>query len=60
MLIQVAKRHPSNGSKLVTVCNYGYFLRRGKWELISIKISKWDILIFRKKRFRNEWPVSCG
>lgn len=60
MYIEISKAHPANGKKIFTVCNYGYFLEKGKWEMISIKIFKWSIMIFRKKRYRNEWPVGCG
>jgi hypothetical protein len=60
MKIEITKRHPANGNKFFTVCNYGYFLKRGKWELISIKFLKWDLMIFRQARFKTEWPVNCG
>lgn len=60
MKITISKRHPANGKKFITVCNYGYFLDRGRWEMISIKFLKWDMQIYRKKQYKDEWPVSCG
>lgn len=59
MYIEITKRHPANGNKFITICNYGYFRNRGEWELISIKILKYDIMIYRYKKYKEEWPVHC-
>ena len=62
MYLEIIKTHKGNGNKIVTICNYGYFLKRGKWEAIVINlrpIAK-SIWIYRKRNYKNEWPVCCG
>lgn len=60
MFIKIQKQHKANKGKTITVCNYGYFLKRGKWEMIAINLFGKTIFIYRKKRYRLEWPVNCG
>ena len=60
MYFEITSQHPANPKKLVHVCNYGYFLAKGKWELICINLFGKCISIFRKKRYRLEWPVKCN
>jgi hypothetical protein len=60
MYIEINKRHKSNGKRFLTVCDYGYFLPRGKWEAVAINFLKWTIFIYRKRQYRKEWPVACG
>ncbi len=58
--IEIKKRHKNNPKSFIHVCNYGYFLPKGKWELIVINVLKWSISIYRKKEYRFKWPVSCA
>jgi len=62
MFLQIQKKHKSNGKELITICNYGYFLPKGKWEAIHINIPiiKYCLWIWRKRKYRNEWPACCG
>lgn len=60
MKITINKRHPANGNKFFTICNYGYFRPKGEWELISIKFIGLDIMIYRKSIYKKKWPVSCA
>ena len=62
MLIEVKKSHKNNSPKIITICNYGYFLENKKWEaiVINIKLLKKTIWIFRKKEYKYSWPVMCG
>jgi hypothetical protein len=61
MFIEIVKSHPMNGKRRLVVCNYGYFLKRGKWEMIAINLRPiiYTIQIYRKKEYRSSWPVSC-
>lgn len=59
MYLEITKQHPNNPKKLIHVCNYGYFIKKGKWELISINLFGKCISIYRKKIYRFTWPVSC-
>lgn len=60
--IQLQKTHPANRTKRLTVCNYGYFLPRGKWEAIVINLRpiKRTLWIWRKSEYKKNWPVRCA
>ena len=60
MLIQFAKSHPANGTKFLTVCDYGYFLPRGKWELVVFRLFGYEMCVYRKAEYRRRWPVGCA
>lgn len=53
------KHNKSNSGKLITVCNYGYFLERGKWEAIVLTFAKIEFWIWRKKEYSEKWPNRC-
>ncbi len=62
MFIEIQKTNKANGKKRLTICNYGYFSLLGKWEAIVINLHPihYVLWIWRKKRYKNEWPVSCA
>jgi hypothetical protein len=62
MKLEIKKSSKANGRKRLTVCNYGYFLTKGKWEAIVINLRPlpYTFWIWRKAIYRNEWPVKCG
>ena len=62
MKIEIQNSHRGNGKKRITICNYGYFLERGKWEAIVINLRpiKKRLWIWRKAKYKNGFPVSCA
>ena len=62
MFIELQKSNKANGRKRFTICNYDYFLERGKWEVfvINLRPIKYSLWIWRKRKYKNEWPVACG
>lgn len=62
MYIELQKSHFANGRKRITICNYGYFLTKGKWEVITINLHPINktLWIWRKKKYKNEWPTACA
>lgn len=60
MYLEIKKTHKSNKGRILTICNYGYFRKNKEWEAVALNLFGYTFFLFRKKRYKMEWPVACG